>query len=238
MDFVDKSSVEPMSMLSLGEELVAKVRALGTARVRAPRKGAPRRPARGEGGGAEAVVIAASTGGPTALMSVISGLPAGLGAAVFVVQHIPRGFTRSLADRLDARSAIPVREALDDDLVEPGRVVIAPAGIHTRLQRRGTRVSVVLDEEPRDVLHRPSADVLMASAAQVYGPRVVGVVLTGMGADGTEGLRAIRDAGGQTLAEAEETCVIYGMPKAAVAAGVVARSVPLDRMAEEILATV
>jgi two-component system chemotaxis response regulator CheB len=238
MDFVDKSSVEPMSMLSLAGELVTKVRALGTARVRAPRKGVPRRPAPGEGGGAEAVVIAASTGGPTALMSVISALPAGLGAAVFVVQHIPRGFTSSLADRLDARSAIPVREASDGDLVEPGRVIIAPAGIHTRLQRRGARVSVVLAEEPRDVLHRPSADVLMASAAHVYGPRAVGVVLTGMGSDGTEGLRAILDAGGQTLAEAEETCVIYGMPKAAVGAGVVGRSVPLDRMAEEILATV
>jgi two-component system chemotaxis response regulator CheB len=238
MDFVDKSSVEPMSMLSLREDLVAKVRALGSARIRAPRAGAPRAPAPGEGGGAEAVIIAASTGGPTALMSVISALPAGLGAAVLVVQHIPRGFTRSLAHRLDARSAIPVREASDGDLVEPGRVVIAPAGIHTRLRRRGARVSVVLDEEPRDVLHRPSADVLMTSAAHVYGPRTVGVVLTGMGADGTEGLRAIRDAGGQTLAEAEETCVIYGMPKAAVGAGVVGRSVPLDRMAEEILATV
>jgi two-component system chemotaxis response regulator CheB len=238
MDFVDKSSVEPMSMLSLAEELVAKVRALGTARVRAPRKGAPRRPAPGQEGGAQAVVIAASTGGPSALMSVVSALPAGFGAAVFVVQHIPRGFTRSLAERLDARSAIPVREAADGDLVEPGRVIIAPAGIHTRLQRLGPRVCVVLDEEPRDVLHRPSADVLMTSAAHVYGPRAVGVVLTGMGADGTEGLRAIRDAGGQTLAEAEETCVIYGMPKAAVAAGVVGRSVPLDRMAEEILATV
>ena len=118
---------------------------------------------------AEAIVIAASTGGPTALQIVLSGLPAGFRAAVLVVQHIPRGFTRSLAERLDARSAIPVREARDGDPVEPGHVLIAPAGIHSRLRRRGGTTRVVLDEEPRDALHRPSADVLMASAAGVYG---------------------------------------------------------------------
>jgi two-component system chemotaxis response regulator CheB len=187
---------------------------------------------------AEAVVIAASTGGPTALQAVMSGLPAGFPAAVLVVQHIPRGFTRSLADRLDARSAIPVREARDGDVVGPSMVLVAPAGIHARLARRGGVVQVALDEEPRDALHRPSADVLMASAAEVYGPRALGVVLTGMGSDGTEGLRAIRDAGGRTLAESEETCVIYGMPKAAIDAGVVGRVVPLDRVAGEILAAV
>ena len=237
MDFVDKSSVEPMSMLSLGEELVAKVRALGSARVRPRRQVRARKPAP-EAGGTELVVVAASTGGPTALQTLISGLPAGLKPAILVVQHIPRGFTRSLADRLDARSAVPVREAADGDPVEPGRVLIAPAGIHTRLRRRGARVRVVLDEEPRDTLHRPSADVLMASAATAFGPRALGIVLTGMGADGTEGLKAIQAAGGHTLAESEDTCVIYGMPKAAVAAGVVTKVVPIDRMAEEILATV
>jgi two-component system chemotaxis response regulator CheB len=99
-------------------------------------------------------------------------------------------------------------------------------------------VVVALDEEPRDALHRPSADVLMASVAEVYGQRAVGVVLTGMGSDGTEGLRAIRQAGGRTLAESEETCVIYGMPKAAYDAGVVDRAVPLERVAGEILAAV
>lgn len=237
MDFVDKSSVEPMSMLSLGEELVAKVRALGSARVRPRRQVRSRKPAP-EAGGTELVVVAASTGGPTALQTLISGLPAGLKPAILVVQHIPRGFTRSLAERLDARSAVPVREAADGDPVEPGRVLIAPAGIHTRLRRRGARVRVVLDEEPRDALHRPSADVLMASAATAFGPRALGIVLTGMGADGTEGLKAIQAAGGHTLAESEDTCVIYGMPKAAVAAGVVTKIVPIDRMAEEILATV
>jgi two-component system chemotaxis response regulator CheB len=190
------------------------------------------------GEGAEVVVIAASTGGPSALQTLLSSLPAGFRAAILVVQHIPRGFTRSLAERLDARSAIPVTEATDGDAVEPGRILIAPAGIHSRLRRRGGGVHLYLDEEPREALHRPSADVLMASTAVTYGPRAVGVVLTGMGSDGTDGLRAIRTAGGLTLAESEETCAIYGMPKAAVAAGVVSRVVPLDRMAEEILGTV
>jgi two-component system chemotaxis response regulator CheB len=238
MDFVDKSSVEPMSMLSLTRELVEKVRALGHARVKGRRRGKGRSAAPEKEEAAEVVVIAASTGGPSGLQLLVSALPAGLRATILIVQHIPRGFTRSLAERLDARSAIPVREAADGDLIEPGRVIIAPAGIHSRLRRRGARVRIVLDEEPRDALHRPSADVLMVSAASVFGPRTVGVVLTGMGSDGTEGLRAIQAAGGRTLAESEETCVIYGMPKAAVAAGVVSRVVPLDRMAEEILATV
>ncbi|HEX9187242.1 MAG TPA: CheB methylesterase domain-containing protein, partial [Vicinamibacteria bacterium] len=187
---------------------------------------------------AECVVIAASTGGPTALQIVVSALPAGFPAAVLVVQHIPRGFTKSLAERLDARSAIPVREARDGEPVLPGAVLVAPAGIHAKVARRRGAVEVLLDEEPRDALHRPSADVLMAAAAAAYGPRALGVVLTGMGSDGTEGLRVIRENGGLTLAEAEETCVIYGMPKAAIEAGVVHRAVPIDRVAGEILAAV
>jgi two-component system, chemotaxis family, protein-glutamate methylesterase/glutaminase len=237
MDFVDKSSVQPMNMLSLAEELIAKIRALGGARVRARPMPLPAGEAR-DAPRAECVVVAASTGGPTALQSVMAGLPAGFPAAVLVVQHIPRGFTKSLAERLDARSAIPVREARDGEVVTPGTVLVAPAGIHTKLARRQGAVSIVLDEEPRGALHRPSADVLMASAAAVYGPLSVGVVLTGMGADGTEGLRAIREKGGLTLAESEETCVIYGMPKAAIDAGVVHRAIPLERVAGEILAAV
>jgi two-component system chemotaxis response regulator CheB len=237
MDFVDKSSVQPMSMLSLAEELVAKVRALGRARVRARPRPVPSS-ARGTGAPAECVVIAASTGGPAALQAVLGGLPAGFPAAVLLVQHIPRGFTRSLAERLDARSAVPVREARDGDVVGAGTVLLAPAGIHSRVVRRGEQVELVLDEEPRDALHRPSANVLMASAAEVYGPLAVGVVLTGMGSDGTEGLRAIQERGGLTLAESEETSVIYGMPKAAIEAGVVRRVVPLERVAGEILAAV
>jgi two-component system chemotaxis response regulator CheB len=238
MEFVDKSSVQPMSMLSLADELVTKIRALGGARVRSrpqPKPAPVKAPGRVA---AQCVVIGASTGGPAALQTVVSGLPAAFPAAVVIVQHIPRGFSRSLAERLDARSAIPVREARHGDAVEPGHVLLAPAGIHTRIVRAGSGASVSLEEEPSESLHRPSLDVLMLSAADVYGARALGVVLTGMGSDGTEGLRAIRERGGLTLAESAETCVIFGMPKAAIEAGVIERTLPLDRIAGEILGAV
>jgi len=184
------------------------------------------------------VAIGTSTGGPTALQAVIPRLPKDFGAAVVVVQHIPVGFTRYLADRLAQRSALPVEEARDRDRVRPGRVLIAPGGVHMKLVQRGDAVEVRLDEEPRSSLHRPSADVLMASVAEVFGSRSVGVVLTGMGTDGAVGLGAIRKAGGRTLVESEETCVIYGMPKAAIEAGVVDRAVPLPEIADAIVSAV
>lgn len=236
LDFVDKSSVGSMSLLTLGEELRAKLKAIARvppsrllARAREPKGAAP------EKRGVEAVVIATSTGGPPALQAIVPRLPASLQAAVLIVQHMPPGFTRSLAERLALRSALPVREAEDGEPVNPGQVLIAPAGLHMKLRRRGDKVKVWLDEEPKNALHRPSADVLMTSAAKVYGARALGVILTGMGSDGVAGLRAIREAGGPALAESEETCVIYGMPKAAVEAGVVDKSVPLHRIADEIL---
>jgi two-component system, chemotaxis family, protein-glutamate methylesterase/glutaminase len=237
LDFVDKSSVGSMSLLTLGEELRAKLKAI--ARVPPSRLLArAREPLGGEAAdkrGVEAVVIATSTGGPPALQAIVPRLPASLQAAVLIVQHMPMGFTRSLAERLALRSALPVREAQDGEPVNHGQVLIAPAGLHMKLRRRGDKVKVWLDEEPKNALHRPSADVLMASAAKIYGPRALGVILTGMGSDGVLGLRAIREAGGGALAESEETCVIYGMPKAAVEAGVVDKSVPLHRIADEIL---
>jgi two-component system chemotaxis response regulator CheB len=147
---------------------------------------------------------------------------------------MPVGFTRSLADRLASRSRLKVGEAVEGQVVEPGEVLIAPAGRHLKVRRRGSVVRVVLDDEPREALHRPSVDVLMASVAKAYGARSLGILLTGMGADGVEGLRAIRQAGGLTLAESEETCVIFGMPKAAIEAGVVDRALPLHRLAGEI----
>ncbi len=238
VDFVDKSSVEgPMNLLALADELQSKVRALAWARERrrvsaaAPVLGEAAAPSRSP---TEVVVIGASTGGPPALQQIIPQLPVGLDLAVLVVQHMPLGFTKSLADRLAARSPLPVQEAVEGEVVQAGRVLIAPAGQHMKLRRRGGIVRVILDDEPREALHRPSVDVLTASAATAYGARTMGMLLTGMGADGVEGLRAIRQAGGVTLAESEETCIIFGMPKAAIEAGVVDRTVPLHRLAEEI----
>jgi two-component system, chemotaxis family, protein-glutamate methylesterase/glutaminase len=246
MDFVDKSSVQGhMNLLSLTDELRAKVRALaGVPRSRlaalVPPVSTPATMARSlrSGRRAQVVAIGTSTGGPPALQAIIPRLPADLAVAVLVVQHMPVGFTRSLAERLDQRSSLPVREAEDGETVVPGAVLIAPAGRHLKVRKRGGQVKVQLDDEPHSALHRPSVDVLMASVARAYGGQAVGVVLTGMGSDGVEGLRAIRDAGGRTLAESEESCVIYGMPKAAAEAGVVDRVVALPRMADEILAEV
>ncbi len=246
VDFVDKTSVQGhMNLLALGEELRVKVRALaGVPKDRVaslqPRPWPLQRVAwkRPAGEGAAVVVLGTSTGGPSALQAIIPRLPEKFGSPVLVVQHMPEGFTRSLAERLDARSSVRVREAEDGEPVGAGTVLVAPAGRHMKLRRRGEEARVWLDDEPRTALHRPSVDVLMASVARVFGPRALGIVLTGMGSDGVVGLRAIREAGGRTLAESEETSVIYGMPKAAVEAGVVERSIPLHRVADEILAAV
>lgn len=151
---------------------------------------------------------------------------------------MPVGFTRSLAERLDQKSALVVREARDGEPLQPGRVLIAPAGRHLKLRRVNGEPRVWLDYEPLDALHRPSVDVLMKTAARVYGSAVLGIILTGMGSDGVEGMRAIRAAGGRTLAQSEDSCVIYGMPKAALEAGVVQRAVTLERVPDEILAAV
>ena len=245
MDFVDKSTVQGhMNLLSLAAELQAKVRALASApRVPVPAPAGVREtpaavPATRAATPANVVVIGTSTGGPPALQAIIPRLPENLPCAVLVVQHMPVGFTRSLAERLAARSLLRVREAAEGDVVSAGSVFIAPAGQHMKVRRRGREMRIWLDEEPRQALHRPSIDVLMASVAKAYGERAVGVILTGMGSDGVEGMRAIREAGGLTLAESEETCVIYGMPKAAAEAGVVDRTVPLSRVADEILSAV
>jgi len=244
MDFVDKSSVQgSMNLMGLAEELQAKIRALASVPkrkllIRAPSVEPLRALPRPGKARADVVVIGTSTGGPPALQAVIPRFPESLPSAILIVQHMPVGFTRSLAERLNSRSALQVREAEHGDSITAGHVLIAPAGRHMKVRRRESAVKVVLEDEPRSALHRPSADVLMASVAQAYGSRCLGVILTGMGSDGVSGLRAIRQAGGLTLAESEESCVIYGMPKAAIEAGVVDRSVPLGRMADEILAGV
>ncbi|HEX6926825.1 MAG TPA: chemotaxis response regulator protein-glutamate methylesterase [Longimicrobiaceae bacterium] len=161
------------------------------------------------------VVIGSSTGGPKALMEVIASLPADLTAAVVVAQHMPAGFTRTLAERIDRRSSVRVREAVDGATLEPGSVYLAPGGSQISIERDGSRLRARVTNGSDDYLHRPSVDLLFRSAAAVAGSRTIGVILTGMGDDGAEGLRELREAGGRTLAESEQTAVIYGMPRAA-----------------------
>jgi two-component system, chemotaxis family, protein-glutamate methylesterase/glutaminase len=189
-------------------------------------------------GGADVVVVGASTGGPPALQAVIPALPADLAAGVVVVQHIPAGFTRPLAGRLDAASSLSVRVAEQGDLVRPGEVLVAPGDRHLTFANRGGERVVVLGLEPSDTLHRPSVDVTMRSAAEQWGRRSAGVLLTGMGADGAWGMWAIRARGGWTLAESEESCVVYGMPRAAVEMGAASEVVPLSKIASRLAAAV
>ncbi|MGQ9558224.1 MAG: protein-glutamate methylesterase/protein-glutamine glutaminase [Desulfurispora sp.] len=184
------------------------------------------------------VVIGSSTGGPAALQQIIPRLPADLGAAVVVVQHLPVGFSAPMAEHLDRKSAIKVRHAGPDELLRPGEVLVAPAGYDLTFRGRPGDVRIVLDPGRGPVPpggFRPSVDVTMLSAADVLGNQCMGVLLTGMGRDGARGMQAIYRRGGLTIAEHESTCVVYGMPRAAVELGAAARVLPLPEIAAEIV---
>lgn len=180
------------------------------------------------------VAIGASTGGPQALSRVIKSLPANFPLPVAVVVHLPPGYTQSFAERLNGDSAVEVLEASPGLLFVPGRVVIARAGMHLKLVRTAEGVHALLSATPADTPHRPSVDVLFESAAEVYSGGVLGVVLTGMGDDGTRGARKIHAAGGEILTEAESSCVVYGMPRCVVEAGLSRESVRIEGIAAAI----
>lgn len=181
------------------------------------------------------LVLGASTGGPRAIELVLGELPEDcLGG--LVVQHMPEGFTAPFAERLDSVCRCRVREARDGDRIAPGQILIAPAGRHCRIVRSGAQPVVQLFDGPRIHHQRPAVDVMFHSAAQQLGANALGVLLTGLGRDGAAGLRALRAAGAHTIAEAEETCVVYGMPRAAIELDAAAEVLPLDEVAPAILA--
>ena len=181
------------------------------------------------------VVIGISTGGPQALRLVMPRLPADLPVPVAIVLHMPPGYTELYAAKLNEVTPLTVKEAAEGDVVEPGVILLAPAGRHMTFRRSGAKVVCHLDLRPLDTLHRPAVDVLFQSAAEVYGERTLGVVMTGMGSDGRDGSAWIKARGGRILTEAEHTCVVYGMPRSIVEAGLSDRTVPLEGMAEAIL---
>jgi two-component system, chemotaxis family, protein-glutamate methylesterase/glutaminase len=190
---------------------------------------------RARNGAARALLIATSTGGPRALAEVVPGLPAPLGLGTMIVQHMPAGFTASLAARLDRTSPLNVREAQGGESLEPGVALIAPGGRHLRLGSTGQMA--LTDEAPLGGL-RPRADLLIEDAAAKWGDRLTLVVLTGMGNDGLRGAKEVRRHGGRIFVEAEETCTVYGMPRAIVDAGLADAVLPLDQMAPAIAAEV
>lgn len=178
------------------------------------------------------IAIASSTGGPQALRKVLSGLPASMPCGIVIAQHITQGFTDGLVDWLNKSCTINVKEPYDGEIIEPGIAYIAPDGFHISVER-GSKIS--LDEGPLVGGHRPSCNKLLKSVAKVYGDKAVGVILSGMGDDGAEGLKEIRKAGGRTIAQDEATSVVFGMPKVALEIKAVSRTVPVDRISWEIM---
>lgn len=177
------------------------------------------------------IAIGISTGGPNALQFVLSQIPAEFTGTILVVQHMPEGFTEMFAKRLDECCQLDVHEARSGDLLLAGRVLICPGNRHMMVRRMPRGDMAVLSDAPPVNGHRPSADVLFHSVAQEFGPSAVGIIMTGMGEDGAEGIGAIKNSGGMTIAQSEDTCVVGGMPRAAIVKGYANKIVPLDGLA-------
>ncbi|OHD57155.1 MAG: chemotaxis response regulator protein-glutamate methylesterase [Spirochaetes bacterium GWF1_51_8] len=180
------------------------------------------------------IVIGASTGGTEALRVFLQAVPATL-PGIVIVQHMPEGFTNSFAKRLDELCEVSVKEAENGDMILRGHVLIAPGNKHTLLKRSGARYLIEVRDGPLVNRHRPSVDVLFRSAARYAGQNAVGIIMTGMGDDGAKGLSEMREAGAFTFAEDEQSCVVFGMPKAAIELGAAMRVLPLDKIAADVV---
>ena len=181
------------------------------------------------------IAIGSSTGGPPALQAVITALPRDLPVGIVVAQHMPKTFTASLAARLDSLSQVTVREAVHMEPLEPGTVLIAPGGQHLTVKRVGGRPVVHISEQPLETLYHPCVDVMIQSVAEAYQQATLGVILTGMGSNGLAGIRLLKQKGGVAIAQNEETCVVYGMPRAIVEAKLADHIAPIEQIASEIL---
>jgi len=233
-DFVTKPKDASAHMAETARELIAKVKAAADCKLKPyVKSGVPPKPQKAKvpaGAPTKIVAIGVSTGGPQALEYLLGQLPADFSGAIVVVQHMPDGFTDMFARRLDELSPLRVKEAQSGDLLQPGRVLICPGSRHMKVKRLPLGDIIVLSDEAHVNGHRPSADVLLRSVAEEYRSNAVGVLMTGMGDDGAEGLGAIKREGGMTIAQNEESCVVYGMPKAAIERGYATRVVGLDIM--------
>ena len=180
------------------------------------------------------VVIGVSTGGPLALNRMLPKIPGHFSSSILIVQHMPPTFTGPFARRLDTLSQISVKEAEDGEAIEVGCAYIAPGGIHMKAKSKANGMFIALDPRPEELLFVPSVDVMMESITSNFSKTILGVIMTGMGSDGLKGMNQIKEKGGVTLAQDEDSCVVYGMPKVCVEKGIIDMIVPLDNMAEEI----
>ena len=244
IDFVQKpTALASEKIFEVSTELIEKVKAAGQIGLNSmPASPAPQLATESEppvkisgSHSVDVVVIGISTGGPQALKRLIPQLPEDFPVPVMMVMHMPVGYTEMYAAKLNEMSHLEVREAAEGDEVKAGRVFLAPAGRHLFVKRDSDgRIVVHLNAKPFDTLHKPSVDVMFQSVAEVYGGRVLGVVMTGMGSDGKEGAAWIKSQGGMVFTEAESSCVVYGMPSVVNEAGLSDKSVPLEDMARTI----
>lgn len=240
VDFVAKPTARATDdLLSVREELTQKVKGAARAPVKnlqmiAPVKSAPLEPSRKRD--VDVVVLGISTGGPQALRYLVPQFPADFPVPLLIVLHMPPGYTALFASKLGEISRMKVREAQDGDVLEPGTAIVGQAGRHLLLRKNAAgQTQIRLATSPMDKPHRPSVDVLFRSAAEIYSSRTLAIVMTGMGDDGKEGAAWVKAQGGKVITEAEESCVIYGMPRSVVEAGLSDISTPLTAMADTIM---
>ncbi|HUA16173.1 MAG TPA: chemotaxis response regulator protein-glutamate methylesterase [Verrucomicrobiae bacterium] len=240
-DYVPKHLSSTLDILHIRDDLLAKVRAAAQTRHPHP---APKLHAGGtmiDGAPSSAkspliVALGTSTGGPRALQEILPLFPADLPVPILIVQHMPRGFTGPFAQRLNSLCAITVREASDHEPIEPGTAYIAPAGKHMTVSLRSeAQATISLDDGAEDSLHVPSVDTMMKSVARAFGNLAIGIILTGMGSDGAEGMTAIYREGGLTIGQEETDCAVYGMPRACAELGILTRVVPLLQIPTHVL---
>jgi two-component system chemotaxis response regulator CheB len=242
-DFIAKPQEgASLALDTIADELIAKIKVAGTSRKSRPevaevdeeRLRSVRKPARPPVASrttpSRIVAIVISTGGPNALLYLLSQLPADFPGTILIVQHMPEGFTQMFAHRLAESCAIEVKEAASGDLLLAGRALICPGNRHMRVRRMPMGDVVVLSDEPPVNGHRPSADVLFRSVAQEFGARTLALIMTGMGEDGADAIGTVKAAGGLAVAQDEASSVVFGMPKVAIERGNVNRVVPLDAL--------
>ncbi len=237
VDYVPKTGSRSFDVNSLGDELIAKVKAAARARVSCPPKERKRKsaePINFSGNDSKIIAIGSSTGGVEALGEVLPRLPAN-SPAVVVTQHMPEKFTKSFANRLDGICHVNVHEAKNSQKIEAGNVYIAPGNKHLRIAKTTSGYICKVNDDELVSGHRPSVDVLFNSVSEIAGDKAIGVILTGMGKDGAVGMLNMKKAGSFNIGQNENSCVVYGMPKAAHLAGAVDKQVALSNVAEEIL---